>query len=61
MCRAQHLDRYLEGQGHSMTLQQNRVRPVTYLKSDFTKQIDKLLICAQYLFGEHYTVRPALV
>jgi len=30
-CRAQHLGRYLEGQGHSMTLQQNRVRPITSL------------------------------
>ena len=25
--RAQHLGRYLEGQGHTMTLQQNHVRP----------------------------------
>jgi len=31
MCRAQHLGCYLEGQGHSMTLQQNRVRPITSL------------------------------
>jgi len=30
-CRAQHLGRYLEGQGHSMTLQKNRVRPITLL------------------------------
>jgi len=30
-CRAQHLGRYLEGQGHSMTLQQNRVRSITLL------------------------------
>jgi len=30
-CRAQHLFRYLEGQGHSMTFQQNRVRPITLL------------------------------
>jgi len=30
-CGAQHLGRYLEGQGHSMTLQQNRVRPITLL------------------------------
>jgi len=29
--RAQHLGQYLEGQGHSMTLQQNRVRPITSL------------------------------
>jgi len=31
MCREQHLGRYLEGQGHSMTLQQNRVRSITLL------------------------------
>ena len=31
MCRAQNLSRYLEGQGHRMTLQQNRVRPITLL------------------------------
>jgi len=30
-CRAQHLCRYLEGQGHSMTLQQNHARPITLL------------------------------
>jgi len=30
-CHAQHLGRYLEGQGHSMTLQQNCVRPITSL------------------------------
>jgi hypothetical protein len=29
-CR-EHLGRYLEGQGHSMTLQQNCVRPITLL------------------------------
>jgi len=28
---AQHLGCYLEGQGHSMTLKQNRVRPITLL------------------------------
>jgi len=27
----QDLGRYLEGQGHSMTLKQNRVRPITLL------------------------------
>jgi len=27
----QHLGRYLEGQGHSMTLQQKRVWPITLL------------------------------
>jgi len=26
-----HLSRYLEGQGHSMTLKQNRVLPITFL------------------------------
>ena len=31
MCRAQHLGRYLEGQCDSMTLQQNRVWPITLL------------------------------
>ena len=30
-CRAHHLGRYLEGQGHSMTLQRNCVRPITLL------------------------------
>ena len=30
-CRAQRLGRYLEGQGHSMTLQHNRVRSITSL------------------------------
>jgi len=30
-CRKQHLGRYLEGQGHSMTLQQKRVWPITLL------------------------------
>jgi len=30
-CRAQHLGPYYEGQGHSATLQQNRVRPITLL------------------------------
>jgi len=30
-CRVQHLGCYLEGQGHSKILQQNRVRPTTLL------------------------------
>jgi len=30
-CRKQHLGPYLEGQGHSVTLQQYRVRPITSL------------------------------
>jgi len=35
-CGAQHLGRYLEGQGHSKTLQQNWSGPLLgYLKLDF--------------------------
>ena len=30
-CCAQHLGRFLEGQGHSMTLQQKRVQPIHLL------------------------------
>jgi len=30
-CRKQHLGRYIEGQGHSMTLQQKRVWSITLL------------------------------
>jgi hypothetical protein len=30
-CRAQHFGCYLEGQGHSMSLQQNHVQPITSL------------------------------
>jgi len=30
-CSTQHLSRYLEGQGHSMTLQECRVQPITSL------------------------------
>ena len=53
---------YLEGQGHSMTLQQNRIQPITSLfEVGFYNFFDKLLLCVQYLFGEHYPVRPALV
>jgi len=44
MCRAQHLGLFLEGQGHSMTLKQNRVRPITLLfevrfRINFTEMI----------------------
>jgi len=36
MCHAQHLGRYLKGQGRTMTLKQNGVRSITLLlKSDF--------------------------
>jgi len=104
--RAHQLGRFFEGQGHSMTLHQNRVRPITllfevrfwnyfkemitilrrrvacniwvatlkvkvkawpcikimsgpllcYLKSDLTTTFEKLLLCVQFLFGEHYPV-----
>jgi len=104
MSCTQHLGCYLEGQGHSMTFQQNSFGPqlcylksnlttisqewsaywdnvshatfelppwtprsqhdlsgksgqkLCYLKSDFTTAFDKLLLCVQYLFGEHYPV-----
>jgi len=43
-CRVQHLGRYLEGQGHSMTLQQNRVQSITSLfKVRFKKKSQKWL------------------
>jgi len=42
MCRTQHLGRYLKGQGHSMTLQQNSVQPITSLfKLDFKTFLKK--------------------
>jgi hypothetical protein len=31
MCHVQYLGRYFEGQDHSMTLNKNRVRPITWL------------------------------
>jgi len=39
-CREQHLDRYLEGQGHIMTLQQKRVRPITGSKYRLQPEIN---------------------
>jgi len=49
-CRAQHLGRYLEGQGQIMTLQQNHVRPITSLfevgfRNYFTEMIIILRRC----------------
>jgi len=42
-CRAQHLGRYLEGQGHNMTLLQSRVQPITLLfKVGFRKYFTKM-------------------
>jgi len=44
MCRAQHLGRYLEAQGHSMTLQQNHVQPITLLfKVGFWKHFTQMI------------------
>jgi len=31
MCRAKKFGHYIEGQGHNMTLQQNRILPITSL------------------------------
>ena len=43
-CHAQHLGPYLEGQGYSATLQQNRVRPITLLFEDgFRKYITEMI------------------
>jgi len=43
-CRAQHLGRYPEGQGHSMTLQQNRVRPITlFFEVGFWKYFTEMI------------------
>jgi len=44
MCRAQDSGPYLKGQGHSATLQQNRVQPITLLfevrfQNNFTEMI----------------------
>jgi len=46
-CRAQNLGPYLEGQGHSPTLQQNRVRPnyLCYWMSDFETILKKWPPC----------------
>jgi len=43
-CHAQHLGPYLKGQGHSATLQQNRVRPITLLfKVGFQKYFTEMI------------------
>jgi len=56
LCRMQHLGGYLEGQGHSMTLQQNHVQPITfYLKSDLKTISQKWLpywdMCCVQILG----------
>jgi len=52
-CRTQHLGRYLEGQDHSVTLQQNRVQPITLLfevgfQKYFTEMITILRRCVSF-------------
>jgi len=62
MCSAHHLSRYLEGQGHSMTLTKNRVRPIISLfERIYENYFDKLLLCVQCLFEKQQPVRSALV
>jgi len=54
-CHVQDLGRYLEGQGHSMTMQQNHVRSITLLlevifDNYFTEMITIEMTCrAQHL------------
>jgi len=44
MCHTQNLGPYFEGQGHSMTLQQNLVRPIALLfEVGFRKYITKMI------------------
>jgi len=40
-CRTQYLGRYLKGQGHSMTLKQNQVRPITFYSKSNLKIISQ--------------------
>jgi len=70
MCRAQHLGRYLEGQGHSTTLLQNRVRSITLLfvvgfEKYFTEMITTLRRRVAHniwvaTFKVKVTVRPCI-
>jgi hypothetical protein len=44
MCHAQHLGRYHEGQGHSLTLLQNRVRPINSLfEVEFNNYVTEMI------------------
>ena len=53
MCRTQHLGRYLKGQDHCMTLQQNRVRPITSLfEVDFFTNLKEMT----YLEGQGHSM-----
>ena len=56
-CHMQYLCCYLEGQGHSMILQQNRVWPKTLLfEVGFHNYFWQTTSLFQYLFREHYPV-----
>jgi len=43
MCSMQDLGRYLEGQGHSMTLQQKRIRPITLFEVGFYNFLTEMM------------------
>ena len=44
MCWVYYLGRYLEGQGHSMAMQQSRVRPITLLfEVEFRKYFTEMI------------------
>ena len=54
-CRAQHLGRYLEGQGHSMTLQHNRVRSITLLlEVRFQKYFTEMITILRRRVAQHF-------
>jgi hypothetical protein len=53
-CHAQHLGCYLEGQGHSMTLQQNPVRPITLLfEVGFYNYITEMITILRWSVAQH--------
>jgi hypothetical protein len=57
MCQAQLLGRYLEGQGHSMTLQQNRIRPLTLLfEGEFLKYFTEMITILRRHVARHILV-----
>jgi len=53
LCRKQHLGCYLEGQGHSMTLQQKRVQPITLFEVVFYNFLTEMITILRWcpLFG----------
>ena len=50
-CRAQHLGRYLEGQGHGMTLQQNHIRSITLFKVRFRNNFTEIITILRRRFA----------